>query len=99
VEAEQADASLGQTRATAVSPGEPLVPYEIVQHCRFYRDAGCHQIMEAEAGQRFEGGKLDHDSDGANQSELRRALNAGAPEKKLQATSRCSAFHEVFSSR
>jgi hypothetical protein len=66
VEAEQADASLGQARAAAVSPSEPLVPHEIVQHCGLYCEAGCPQIMAAEGGQRFESPKLDYNSDGAN---------------------------------
>jgi hypothetical protein len=99
VEAEQAHAGLSRLRASAISPGESLMPHEIVQHCRLNREGCCPQVVEAEGGQRFQNCKLDQDSDGSYENELRRALYAGVARKRLNAAFPRSAFHQIFSSR
>jgi hypothetical protein len=85
--------------AAAIIPREPLVPYKIVEHCRLDSQTGCPHVVAAEDGQRFESHELNHDADGANQSEFRRTLKAGAPKRGLQSAIRRSSVHEIFSSR
>jgi hypothetical protein len=99
VEAEQAQASLRRLRVAAVSPGESLMPHEIVQHRRLNREGCCPHVVEAEGGQRFQNCKLDQDSDGSYENELRRALHAGVARKRLNAAFPRCALHQIFSSR
>jgi hypothetical protein len=95
MKAEHAQTSLRQMRVDAVAPGEPPVPYEIVQHRGLYREPGCPHVFAAEGGQHFESRKLHHNSDGADQSESGKTLKA---EDRDNGPPRTPA-HEIFSSR
>jgi hypothetical protein len=76
VKAEQPDASLRQTRGATVTPGESLMPHEIVEHGCLHRESRGPQIMAAESDERFENCNLNYNSNATNHRELYKTLHA-----------------------